>query len=361
MLVPLLFAGIAAATQPGPVDRLDMSDWSATATAAILLTSMAQMGIMPLVGWRPRSDLRSASDGPLLHLFPSLAGAGLLVRLVTTGHIEPAIVLLFTVFALISILAGVRRAWAHLGTTAQLPADMAYALSGLAFLAGIWAGSEALEAGIRVLVLALTTLFFLESLPISPARWWRGIAPVLALLSVAGFPLTAGFVTLTSVYDVWLASNLLVLLLALILLLLPLITAVLVFVRIHYDLDPDASRREYSVPMEIGQLISATGLILIGTAAIGDISLFSWLALFAAAAGALLLARYVGEVQELVSMVDAALSPSRLPFVGYTGTLIKFGRQVMISLSEAAFILEGDRGLFWLTAFLAILVFAISS
>jgi hypothetical protein len=238
---------------------------------------------------------------------------------------------------------------------------MAYSLSGVAFLAGIWAGPEALEAGIRVLVLALTTLFFLESLPISRARWWRGLAPVLALLAVAGFPLTAGFVTLTSVYDVWLANNLLVLVLALILLLLPLITAVLVFVRVHYDLDPAANRREYSVPMEIGQLISATGLILIGSSAMGDINLFTWLALLAATAGALLLARYVGEVQEVVFMVDAALSPSRLPFVGYAGTIQKFGRQVLISLSEAASILEGDRGLLWLTLFLAFLLFAISS
>jgi hypothetical protein len=361
MLVPLVFAGIAAATQPGPVDRLDMSNWSSTATTAILLTSMAQMGIMPFFGWRPRSDLRSASDGPVLHLFPSLVGAGLLIRLVTTGHINPAILLLLTVFALISILSGLRRAWVHLGAAAQLPASMAYSLSGLAFLAGIWAGSEALEAGIRVLVLALSTLFLLESLPISRARWWRGLAPVLALLSVAGFPLTAGFVTLTSVYNVWLANNLFVLILALILLLLPLITAVLVFVRVHYDPDLDATHREYSVPMEIGQLIAATGLLLIGSSALGDISLFTWLALLATAAGALLLARYVSEIQEIVSTVETALSPNRLPFVAYAGTLQKFGRQVLISLSEAAFILEGDRGLLWLTVFLAILLFAISS
>ena len=93
----------------------------------------------------------------------------------------------------------------------------------------------------------------------------------------------------------------------------------------------------------------------------GDITLFTWLALLVTAAGALLLARYVGEIQEIVSTVETALSPNRLPFVAYAGTLQKFGRQVLISLSEAAFILEGDRGLLWLTVFLAILLFAISS
>jgi hypothetical protein len=361
MLMPLLFAGIAAATEPGPMVLLDMGNWTSTATTAILLASMAQMGVMPLVGWRPRSGLWSPSDGPILHLFPSLVGAGLLVRLVTTGRIDAGIILLLTVFALISILSGIHRSWAHLGSANQLPADMAYALSGLAFLAGIWAGSEALEAGVRLLVLTLTPLFLLARLPISRARWWRGLAPMLALLSLAGFPMTVGFTTLAPIYNVWFANNLYVLILALILLLLPLITAALVFVRIHYDQHHDAKSQQFSVTMEVAQLSSATGLIMLGSMSMGDITLFTWLALLATAAGALLLARYVSEVQEIVSTVDTALSADRLPFASYTGTFQRFGRQVIMTLSEAAFILEGDRGLLWLTAFLAILLFMIAS
>jgi hypothetical protein len=321
MLMPLLFAGIAAATEPGPMVLLDMGNWSSTATTAILLASMAQMGVMPLVGWRPRSGLWSPSDGPILHLFPSLVGAGLLVRLVTTGRIDAGIILLLTVFALISILSGIHRSWAHLGSANQLPADMAYALSGLAFLAGIWAGSEALEAGVRLLVLTLTPLFLLARLPISRARWWRGLAPMLALLSLAGFPMTVGFTTLAPIYNVWFANNLYVF-----------------FVRGHYDQHRDATSQQYSVIMEVAQLSSATGLIMLGSMSMGDITLFTWLALLATAAGALLLARYVSEVQEIVSTVDTALSADRLPFI-----------------------LEGDRGLLWLTAFLAILLFMIAS
>jgi hypothetical protein len=113
--------------------------------------------------------------------------------------------------------------------------------------------------------------------------------------------------------------------------------------------------------MEVAQLSSATGLIMLGSMSMGDITLFTWLALLATAAGALLLARYVSEVQEIVSTVDTALSADRLPFASYTGTFQRFGRQVIMTLSEAAFILEGDRGLLWLTAFLAILLFMIAS
>jgi len=361
MLSPLLFAGIAAATQPAGSERLDISSWSSTAITAILLTSMAQMGIMPFVGWRPHPRLFSPSDGPILHLIPSIAGAGLLIRLVTTVDIDPAMILLLTVFALITILSGVRRAWVHIRSTVQLPADLAYSLSGLAFLIGIWAGSEALIAGVRLLGLALTILFLFESLPIIRARWWRGIAPMLALLSLAGFPLTVGFVALTSIYDVWLKNSLLILVLTLTLLLLPLITAVLIFIRDNIETHDGTKDQKYSVIMEIGQMLPAIGLIMIGSMPLGEIKFITWLALITLAGGALLLTRYVGKVQEAISIVDAALSPEKLPFVGQRATVNKVGRQILFSLSEAAFIMEDDRGLLWLLAFLAILLSVISN
>ena len=99
---------------------------------------------------------------------------------------------------------------------------------------------------------------------------------------------------------------------------------------------------------------------MVGTASLGDFSLLTWLALLVTAVGVLLLARYVGEIQEIVATVDAAVSPERLPVTGFIGSINKAGRQVMITLSEAASILEGDRGLLWLTAFLAVLLFMIS-
>ncbi len=361
MLAPLLFTGIAAAVKPVGSDLLDMSSWSPAAVAAILLAVMTQMGIMPFIGWRPHSDSWLPADGPILFLIPPLVGAGLLIRLVGTGYIEPGIILLLTVFGLITLLSGTRRAWVDLRATARLPANLAMSLSGLAFLAAIWAGAEALLAGVHLLVFAVTVLFLLENLPISRDRWWRALAPAVTLLALAGLPLTAGFITLTSVYTVWLANTLLVLVLALVLLVLPLITAVLIFVRDHIDAKPAANQQNRSVISDVAQLLPATGLLMLGGVSWGDIQFGTWLALLITAVTALLLVRYVGEVQEAISTVDAALSTDRLPLTRYGAAVQKVARQVMFSLSEAAFILEGDRGLLWLAAFLAILLFTISS
>jgi hypothetical protein len=361
MLAPLLFAGIAAAVKPVGSDLLNMGSWSPAAVAAVFLTIMAQMGIMPFVGWRPRTARWRPADGPVLYLIPPLVGTGLLARLIATAHIEPGEILLITVFALISILSGVRRAWMDLRATARLPADLTLSLSGLAFLAAIWAGSEALLAGVHLLVFALTVLFLLEYLPVSRVHWWRALAPAVALLALAGFPLTAGFITLTSVYTVWLTNALFVLVLALILLLIPLITAVLIFVRDHIDTKPAAHQRNSPVITEFAFLLPATGLLMLGGIPWGNIHFAAWLALLVTAAIALLLIRYVGEVQEAISTVDAALSPDKLPLARYGSAAQKLARQVMFSLSEAAFILEGDRGLLWLATFLAILLFAVSS
>ena len=167
MLVPLLFAGIAAAAKPLGSDLLDMGSWSTAAIIAIALTSMAQMGIMPFVGWRPRMARWQPDDGPVLYLIPPLVGAGLLLRLAASTQIEPGAILLLTGFALYSILSGVRGAWANLRSTSRPPADLALSLSGLAFLAAMWAGAGALLAAVQLLVFAITILFLLENLPIS--------------------------------------------------------------------------------------------------------------------------------------------------------------------------------------------------
>ncbi len=266
-----------------------MGSWSPTAKTAVLLAVMAQMGIMPFVGWRPRSDQLLPIDGPVLYLIPPLVGAGLLIRLVSTGQIEPGIILLLTLFGMLTLLSGVRRAWLNLRSASRLPAELALSLSGLAFIAALWARAEALLAGVQLLVFAVTILFLLENLPISRLRWWRALGPALVGLALVGFPLTAGFITLTSVYTVWLNNALLVLVLALILLLLPLLTAVLIFVHDHFASNPTPNMQNNSVISDVAQLLPAAGLLMLGGTPWPEIHLGTWLALLVTAAGALLL------------------------------------------------------------------------
>jgi hypothetical protein len=360
LILPLLFAGFAAALKPVDSDLLDMGGWSQAAVIAILLTTMSQMGIMPFIGWRPRANTWQPVDGPILFLLPPLLGAGLLIRLVATGYIEPAVILILTIFALISILSGVHRAWANLRSTARLPGDLASSLSGLAFLVAIWTVEVTLLAGIQLLVFAATILFLLENHAITRQRWWRAVGPLLSLLALAAFPFTTGFITLSSIYTTWLSSGFWILVLALVLLMLPLLTAVLIFIRDHTNAETTAGQPRLPVATEIAQLLPATGLFMLGGLTWTEIHWGTWLALLLTAAGALLLARYIGEAQDAINTVDAALSLEKL-LPAQSGPIIqKFVRQVIFSLGEAAFILEGDRGLLWLTAFLAILLFAIS-
>jgi len=359
ILVPLLFAGIVAASQPFGTDFLDIGNWPAITVAAILLTVMAQMGLMPFVGWRPRSEPLSPDAGAVLHLIPSLAGAGLLVRLVSTGHIDSNIALLLTIIALLGILSGLRRVWMYGQSSSRLPADLALSLSSLAFLVGIWTGAQALIAAVQLLVFVSTILFLLERLPVLRARWWRGIAPLLAFLAMAGFPLTAGFTTLTAVYDVWFANYRLVFVLALVVLLLPLLTAVFIKIRDSIMSQPVIGRQRNLLLMEGGQMLAALGLIMVGGRPLGDIHLLTWLMLLVTAAGAVLLSRYVGEVQNVVITVNAAFIPGNEHLSRFWIAVSKIGHQIVSILSEAAYILEGDQGLLWLTAFLTMLFFAL--
>jgi hypothetical protein len=360
LFIPLLFAGLAAALKPAGSDLSNLGTWSQPAIIAILLTAMSELGIIPFTGWRSRSESCDAADGALLVLLPSLLGTGLLIRLVEASSIAPGAILILTIFALITILSGARRAWAGLRSAVHFPTGMALSLSGLAFLIGIWTHANALLASVQLLVFAVVILFFLEKHPISRIFWWRAVSPVLVLFAMAAVPFTAGFIALNTLYTFWFDSGFWILAIALILLMLPLLAAALIFVRDHIDRQPANSSLRPSPFIEIAQLLPATGLIMVSQMNWHNTHWATWLALLATTAGALLLARFVGEAQEVINSIEEALSAEKLSFAQWRPGLQKFADQVLFSFGEAAFILEGDWGLLWLSTFLTILLFAVS-
>ena len=360
ILVPLLFAGIAAASMPYRADLLDIGNWPTITVVAALLTVMSQIGILPFVGWRPRSKSLPLDAGAVLHLLPSLAGAGLLARLVSTGQFDSNIVLLLTLVALFGILTGLRRIWMYGHSSSRLAADLAMSLSGLAFLVGIWTGAAALIAAVRLLIFPATILFLLDRVPLLRSRWWRGIAPLLAFVALAGFPFTAGFTTITSTYDVWIANSRPVFVLALAALWLPLLTAVLIRIRINIRSQSMVTNSGIGLWLKEGSLmLLAVGLIMVSGRSLTDVHLVTWLVLLITGAGAVFLSRYVGEVQNVVVTVNAAFVPGKQQFSRSWLALGRIGQQIMFTLSEAASILEGEWGLLWLTAFLAAIFFAL--
>jgi hypothetical protein len=359
ILFPLVFTGILAAAQPVGTDFLDIGNWPAVAVNVALLAVLAQMGIVPFVGWRVRTKTMPAQARAVLHLIPSLAGAGFLLRLVSGAQIEPNIALLLTVAALIGILSALRRAWTSGHLPSRLPIHVAMALSSLAFIVAIWTGTQVLVPAIRLLVFASTSLFLLEDLPFVRARWWRGLAPLVAVLAMAGFPLTAGFATLTSLFDVWLMYNRYIFILVFAMLLLPLLTAVFIKIRDSVAAQPVQGKQRNLYLMEVAGALPILGLIFISGQLVGEIHLFTWIVLLLTGAGALLLSRYVGEAYSIVSTVNDAFAPGQRQLEHFENSAGGISRQIVSILSAAANILEEEHGLLWLTIFLALLFFTL--
>jgi hypothetical protein len=359
ILFPLVFTGILAAAQPVGTDFLDIGNWPAVAVNVALLAVLAQMGIVPFVGWRVRTKTMPAQARAVLHLIPSLAGAGFLLRLVSGAQIEPNIALLLTVAALIGILSALRRAWTSGHLPSRLPIHVAMALSSLAFIVAIWTGTQVLVPAIRLLVFASTSLFLLEDLLFVRARWWRGLAPLVAVLAMAGFPLTAGFATLTSLFDVWLMYNRYIFILVFAMLLLPLLTAVFIKIRDSVAAQPVQGKQRNLYLMEVAGALPILGLIFISGQLVGEIHLFTWIVLLLTGAGALLLSRYVGEAYSIVSTVNDAFAPGQRQLEHFENSAGGISRQIVSILSAAANILEEEHGLLWLTIFLALLFFTL--
>lgn len=360
LLIPLVFAGIAAASQPLGTDLLNMGAWSLPATAAFILMVLAQMGVLPFVGWRPGVFPFSPSVRAVLYLLPPLAGAAMLLRLVSAGPIDPNLLLLVTILALVSMLFALRRIWMFGHLPAKLPVDIALFLSSLSFLVLIWTGTQVFIPAVRFLVFASAVFFLMEKIPFTRARWWRGFAPLAAALAIAGFPLTTGFPPLTALYDIWIANNGYLLIIVLALLLLPLLTAI--FLRIQSAALSEATQEEQQklLFMEAGQILLIFGLIMMGGQSYAEVNWLAWLILLVTAAGALFLSRFVGEAQNIMSMVNEAAAPGQQSLARYWASTEKVSRQMIAVLGEAAAILEGEWGLLWLTAFISLIVMAIT-
>lgn len=126
-----------------------------------------------------------------------------------------------TAIGLLGMVIGLFRIWQH--SPVFPPRPVSLVLSGLALTAAIWAGQDALLAGVRLAVFVPVLLILTASLPkesLSPAsrlledgpnggvpsklRMTPGLlAMLIATLVSAGLPLTVGFNTLAPLYDAW--------------------------------------------------------------------------------------------------------------------------------------------------------------
>jgi hypothetical protein len=406
LLASLFALWLGAAGEPG-VASPPTNSWPATATTALLLAASLQMGVWPLSAWRPLDNNQLApAAAAMIHVLPTVAGAGLLARLMAGGSVNMAYTLLLTAWALLGCLRGVRLAWAHLQEPAGMAAALALVQTSIILLAGVWAGPAAVIAEVRVLVLAVGMLFLVDGRPVTRTKWWRAIGPMVAVAALAGLPFTAGFAGRAALYDAWLANDRFVLVLVAALLHVPLVAAVLVLLwprskvarsgdrpqpgaevarsgerpeRGGVDSAEDrflggprndsdkwleergdrflggprndsvgdrvAGTAGKAIVYEAGLLLAALGLLSPG--GLGQADPVTWLALGAAAAAGFALSRFIGEVREARAALRQAFTVN-LPLEAIVVTLRRLGQGMKAVLGEAVLILEGEGGLLWL-------------
>ncbi len=168
-----------------------------------ILAAAILLGVWPFHG-RRRTSEEGAGLSLMMNGTPVILGAAILSAGLNTGLPSPIEIAFATALGLLSLVAGLVRAWGR--SYEHLTGALSVGLAGLALVAAVWAGDAALLAAVRLAVFAPATLMIVASLagdrsPVdsSPAAARSiGISPaaiglVAVYLAVAGLPLTAGF------------------------------------------------------------------------------------------------------------------------------------------------------------------------
>ncbi len=220
--VLLLF--YAAAYAPLP-DGWEIAGWPPPAIAAALLAAAILSGVWPFSSWRLRLGQVPLPLNVVIFLSPAAAG-GLLLSRIAAVQLNPAWQLLFTVMALLGYLRGLRLTWARLHLPGSAVTAILLAQAQLIVLAGLWAGMAAVLAFTQTFILVAGILALAAGQRPSRHHWWRAIPPALALVALAGLPLTAAFPGLSALYGAWLERGRFLLPFVTGLLIAPMVTAV---------------------------------------------------------------------------------------------------------------------------------------
>ncbi|HET6445452.1 MAG TPA: hypothetical protein VFI27_12820 [candidate division Zixibacteria bacterium] len=356
MLLSLLFLGLAMASQPSLTDLVrGPESLSASARVWSMLAAIAMLGAFPLNWWRPVKGRFVPGSVALVNLAPSAAGAFLLSRLASNGvDGGNTYTLLLTVFGLLGLIYSIGISWSNLDKSRVVLGAIVMALTSLILLAGAWSNATTVSMMNQVLVLGAGVIYLgvnwqgrlstLYKLPV-----WIGVA------AIAGIPLTAGFLGLSSLYQGQISESQLILAIVTAVAMMPVLAASLLLVReASNDGEPLELSRTGQARLLFAFSLPALGLILLpGSLDVGG-DLINWILILVSILGALAISWYAIKASDFTDAISGAFH-LKIPLQKGIQILNPIATATGAFIREAAAILEGEGGMLWLLLLAVIL------
>jgi hypothetical protein len=316
------------------------------------LAAALRLGLYPLNIWQPVELVSELDRAILVYLVPVAAGLSLWARLAVMQALPEGSV--WPTIALITALIGGVQAWLQLDPRESLP-HIALGYGGMLILAATRGRlqAEALAAGAASWLLGLTLLFVGRSFGRSTWPW--AIPSALGAATLAGLPLTLGFVSRSAFYrGVSEVNGPLVLALV--------AESLLIGAMLRRLSTPDDSPLPSSLLAKVGYgaaLVVGAAPLLAGVIApaalMAGLSAAMWLAWSIPLVGALVLAVVAGRLHSTINRLG-----------GVTGQVIRLDWLYSILLPMlrsparlglmAADLLEGEGAFLWMLVILALVL-----
>ncbi|MEZ4515910.1 MAG: hypothetical protein R3C44_03395 [Chloroflexota bacterium] len=363
LLVPVLLIWFADAVALGGVVT---AVWVELAAAAVLLAGAMLLGVWPFQTWRSAALSSRPQSAVLLMSLPIIAGAAILLPIARQHPVGSGLLpALGLILGLVGLLMGLRSGWRSLASDAAGISGLAGGLAGLVLLTAVFASEAALLSATRVAVFApvfvALLMFQLRSNRDDgqqsfrkPHVWVVVGLFILVTLAVLGFPLMAGFTSLSGVYDAW-QSGLRYFLVGILVALMTGWSAVLSRSILSLILKSDegnqttAPRNDWLSILIL--VVPVLGLIQVNLSGLSGHSVVTWLALLIPIVAGPVVAWLLKDRFEIP---DAPVLPEEQVAVVTSGAQ-RVGNIVGDAIAEAIGILEGPNGLLWVLVVLALL------
>jgi hypothetical protein len=371
LLLSLLCMALAWSATAGAPSPLDFNNLPRPAAAWLLLAAVIHIGAFPFHFWRPEGPALPPAVAALFYALPVAAGSVLLARLAGTGALDH-LRLPVTILGLSSVLGGAVAAWLAGEEKARALRALAVAQAALLPLTALWAGSGAVVAVARVLILAVGVILLATALERFEGPVWAYAGPLTASFSLVGAPLSIGMAGRAALFESWLAHGRIILVIVAIAIQVLLLGVALRLIghlapaRLRRAPSDEPERKDTTDPallppgwrrsaIGVALLIPLVGLLAVAPLLSGA-RLITWLALLLSVAGGLALAFLDAKGRGLGTEAVAAWRQS-MPGLPYRRVMAEVGRLIALlggAVREAGRLLEGEGGMLWLLLWVVI-------